>query len=269
MLKDSTRGDASPETARAPAGMNLLKLSYFAILTGRKLLDSWRVLKRIVIAIDGPAASGKSTTARFVAERLGYLHVDTGAMYRAVALKVLQEGISPTDAKAVERIVDSTEVTQKAFNGHLRTFLDGVDVTEKIRSRDVATASSLVSANRKVREAMVKEQRSLGKDGGVVLEGRDIGTVVFPNAKLKIFLTASLDERARRRQRELHDQGTHVDLQSVRDELAHRDTKDATRDASPLVKASEAIEIDTSSMSIGEQVNLVVEKAREIIEEEN
>jgi cytidylate kinase len=181
----------------------------------------------------------------------------------------LQHGLDPTDAKAVERIVDSTEVTQREVGGQLRTFLDGVDVTEEIRRRGVATASSQISANKKVRRAMVKEQRRLGKNGGVVLEGRDIGTVVFPNAKLKIFLTASLDERARRRQQELLEQGLQVDLQSVRDEIADRDTKDATRDASPLVKASEAIEIDTSSMSIGEQVNLVVEKARKIIEEEN
>lgn len=233
------------------------------------MLDSWRVLKKIVIAIDGPAASGKSTTARLAAERLGYLHVDTGAMYRAMALKVLQQGIDPTDQKAVEEIVDSTGVTQRKVGGQLRTFLDGVDVTEKIRHREVATASSLVSANRKVREAMVKEQRRLGKDGGIVLEGRDIGSVVFPNARLKIFLTASLDERARRRRQELHEQGLQVDLQSVREEIGDRDTKDATRDASPLVKASEAIEIDTSSLSIEEQVNLVVEMAKKIIEEEN
>jgi cytidylate kinase len=153
--------------------------------------------------------------------------------------------------------------------GRLRTFLDGLDVTEKIRRREVATASSLISANRKVRQALVKEQRRLGKDGGMVLEGRDIGTVVFPNAKLKIFLTARLDERARRRQRELHDEGMQIDLQSVRDEIADRDTKDETRDASPLLKASEAIEIDTSSLSIEEQVALVVKRAREIIEKEN
>ncbi len=233
------------------------------------MLDSWRVLKKIVIAIDGPAASGKSTTARLAAERLGYLHVDTGAMYRAMALKVLQQGIDPTDQKAVEEIVDSTGVTQREVGGQLRTFLDGVDVTEKIRHREVATASSSVSANRKVREAMVKEQRRLGKDGGIVLEGRDIGSVVFPNARLKIFLTANLDERARQRRQELRGQGLQVDLQSVREEIADRDTKDATRDASPLVKASEAIEIDTSSLSIEEQVNLVVEMAKKIIEEEN
>lgn len=222
-----------------------------------------------MIAIDGPAASGKSTTARLVAERLGYLHVDTGAMYRAIALKVFQEGIDPTDAKAVEGIVDSTEVTQKAISGQLHTFLNGADVSEKIRSREVAKASSLISANRKVREAMVKEQRRLGKDGGTVLEGRDIGTVVFPDANLKIFLTASLDERTLRRQKDLREQGIQVDLQSVRDEIADRDTNDATRDASPLVKASDAIEIDTSNLSIEEQVSIIVERARKIIKEEN
>jgi cytidylate kinase len=226
-------------------------------------------LKKIVIAIDGPAASGKSTTARLVAKRLGYLHVDTGAMYRAMALKVLQQGLDPTDAKSVEGLVDSTQVTQKQVGGQPRTFLDGVDVTEKIRSREVAAASSLISTNRKVRQVMVKEQRRLGQDGGIVLEGRDIGTVVFPNAPLKIFLTAGLDERARRRQHELHEQGLEVNLESVRDEIADRDTNDATRDASPLVQAQGAIEIDTSGLTIEEQVGLVVEKARKIIEQED
>jgi len=222
-----------------------------------------------VIAIDGPAASGKSTTARLVAERLGYLHIDTGAMYRAVALKILREKIDPTDAKAVEGIVDSTGVTLKRINGQLRIFLDGVDVTEKIRSREVAKAASIISVNRKVRDAMVKEQRRLGKDGGIVLEGRDIGSVVFPNAELKIFLTASLDKRARRRQHDLNEQGLQVDLQSVREEIAERDRTDATRDASPLVKASEAVEIDTSRLSIDEQVNLVVEEVKRLIREED
>jgi len=222
-----------------------------------------------VIAIDGPAASGKSTTARLVAERLGYLHIDTGAMYRAVALKILREKIDPTDAKAVEGIVDSTGVTLKRIKGQLRIFLDGVDVTEKIRSREVAKAASIISVNRKVRDAMVKEQRRLGKDGGIVLEGRDIGSVVFPNAELKIFLTASLDKRARRRQHDLNEQGLQVDLQSVREEIAERDRTDATRDASPLVKASEAVEIDTSRLSIDEQVNLVVEEVKRLIREED
>lgn len=222
-----------------------------------------------MIAIDGPAASGKSTTARLVAERLGYLHIDTGAMYRAIALKVLREEIDPMDMKAVEPVVDSTAVTLRRVNGKLRTFLDGVDVTEKIRSRQVAKAASLVSAFRNVREAMVREQRRLARDGGIVLEGRDIATVVFPDAELKVFLTASLEERARRRQCELIEQGVKVDLQSLEEEISERDRKDATRDASPLVKAPGAIEIDTSNLSIEEQVKIVVEKAEKIIREEN
>jgi cytidylate kinase len=222
-----------------------------------------------VIAIDGPAASGKSTTARLVAERLGYLHIDTGAMYRAVALKVLREEIDPADVKAVEAVVGSTAVTLKRVSGKLRTFLDGVDVTDKIRSREVAKAASIASAFRGVREAMVREQRKLGKDGGIVLEGRDIASVVFPNAELKVFLTASLKERVRRRQRELIEQGVNVDIESLREEISERDRKDATRDASPLVKAPGAIEIDTSNLSIEEQVSLVVERAEKIIREEN
>ena len=219
-----------------------------------------------MIAIDGPAASGKSTTARLVAERLGYLHVDTGAMYRAVALKVLQQGVDPADARAVELIVDSTQVTLKRTEGQLRTFLDGVDVTEKIRGREVAKAASSVSVLTKVRDAMVNQQRRLGREGGIVLEGRDIGTVVFPDAELKVFLTASLEERARRRQRDLHELGLDVDLKSLIEEIAERYRKDATRDASPLMKAPDAIEIDTSRLTIEEQVDLVVERAKECIE---
>jgi cytidylate kinase len=226
-------------------------------------------LKRIVIAIDGPAASGKSTTARLVAEQLGYLYVDTGAMYRAVALKVLEHRIDPADEKAVEAVLGTTSITLKAVKGRLRTFLDGVDVTEEIRSREVARAASVVSAYRKVREGMVKEQRRYGKDGGVVLEGRDIGTVVFPEAQLKIFLTAGLEERTMRRERELVDLGLEADLDSLRREIAQRDQMDATRDASPLTKAADAIEVDTSKLSIDEQVNLVVEVAKKIIREES
>lgn len=218
-----------------------------------------------MIAIDGPAASGKSTTARLVAERLGYLHIDTGAMYRAMALKVLEKGIDPTDARAIEAIVQSTEIGLEQISGELHTFLDGSDVTDKIRSPEVAKAASSVSAFKKVREAMVKEQRRMGKYGGIVLEGRDIGSVVFPEADVKIFLTATLDERARRRQKELRQKGVETSLDALRKEIAERDRKDATRDASPLVKSPDAIEIDTSHMSIEEQVKTVVEKAEEII----
>jgi cytidylate kinase len=226
-------------------------------------------LKKIVIAIDGPAASGKSTTARLVAERLAYLYIDTGAMYRALALKVLQQRLDPEDEKAVETVVETTNIALKTVGGRLRAFLDDVDVTEEIRSRQVARAASCVSMFRRVREAMVKEQRKYGEDGGVVLEGRDIGTVVFPEAQLKIFLTADLEERAMRRERELHDSGMKVDSDTLRQEIAQRDRMDATRDASPLTKAPGAIEIDTSKLTIDEQVDLVVKAAKTIIQEDD
>jgi cytidylate kinase len=226
-------------------------------------------LKRIVIAIDGPAASGKSTTARLVAERLGYLYIDTGAMYRALALKVLQQRLDPSEEKAVETVVGTTNISLRTVGGRLRTFLDGVDVTQEIRSREVARAASFVSTFRRVREAMVEKQRSYGEDGGVVLEGRDIGTVVFPEAQLKIFLTAGLEERALRRERELVNSGLEVDSDTLRQEIAQRDRMDATRHASPLTKALGAIEIDTSKLTIDEQVALVVEAAKRIIREDN
>jgi cytidylate kinase len=226
-------------------------------------------LKRIVIAIDGPAASGKSTTARLVAERLGYLYIDTGAMYRALALKVLQQRLDPSEERAVETVVGTTNISLRTVGGRLRTFLDGVDVTQEIRSREVARAASFVSTFRRVREAMVEKQRSYGEDGGVVLEGRDIGTVVFPEAQLKIFLTAGLEERALRRERELVNSGLEVDSDTLRQEIAQRDRMDATRHASPLTKALGAIEIDTSKLTIDEQVDLVVEAAKRIIREDN
>jgi cytidylate kinase len=190
-------------------------------------------------------------------------------MYRAVALKVLQQRVDPSDEKGVEAVLGTTTITLKTVNGRLRTFLDGIDVSEDIRSREVAKVASVVSKFRKVREGMVKEQRRYGKDGGVVVEGRDIGTVVFPEAQLKIFLTAGLEERAVRRERELVDLGLKTDLDSLRQEIAQRDRMDATRDASPLTKAPDATEIDTSRLSVDEQVELVVKAARKIIQEEN
>jgi cytidylate kinase len=221
--------------------------------------------KRIIIAIDGPAASGKSTTARLVAERLGYLYIDTGAMYRAVTLKMLQQSLSPTDVSGIAALLDTTEVHLIQNQTRLKVFLDGADVTEAIRSQEVTGAVSAVSSIPVVREAMVKQQRKMGESGGVVLDGRDIGTVVFPNADLKIFLIANVEERARRRQRELVAKGTHVELGVLMREIAERDRKDSTRETSPLRKADDAIELDTSNLTIEEQVEFVLQKARMVI----
>jgi len=223
--------------------------------------------RQLIIAIDGPAASGKSTTARLVARRLGYLHVDTGAMYRAVTLKVLRNGIQPDDEDAIARLVDRTHVELKKVNSSLKVFLDSEDVTEEIRSREVTNAVSAVSRQRRVREAMVREQRLMSEGKGIVLEGRDIGTVVFPDADLKIFLVAGIEARARRRQRELKAKGVHTDLAVVLTELKERDHIDSTRKESPLRRAPDAVELDTSQLTIEEQVECVVRKAQEILEE--
>jgi CMP/dCMP kinase len=213
---------------------------------------------RLVIAIDGPAASGKSTTARLAAGRLGYIHVDTGAMYRAVTLKVLRAGIAPEDATAVAALLPTTHVQLTQSAQGLRVLLDGEDVSDAIRTPAVTRAVSAVSSQRLVREAMVREQRLMGKDGGIVLEGRDIGTVVFPDADLKFFMVAGIRARAQRRQEELAARGEHIALEGLEKEIAERDARDASRTESPLRRADDAIDIDTSDMSIEEQVAFVV-----------
>lgn len=222
--------------------------------------------RNLVIAIDGPAGSGKSTTARLVADRLGLLHIDTGAMYRAVTLKVLERGLSPNDSSAVSNLIDSTTVELKRWDSSLRVLLDGTDVTDRIRDPDVTRSVSAVSRIRRVREAMVARQRAMSVSQGVVLEGRDIGTVVFPDADLKIFLVASLDARARRREKELAGKGMKVDRSGVMKEIEERDKLDSTREESPLRKAADAIELDTSTLSIEQQVEFVVGRAMQIVE---
>jgi len=220
-------------------------------------------LKKIVIAIDGPAAAGKSTTARRVAEILGYLHIDTGAMYRALTLKVLRSNISLEAAEAIERLTEATTVRLERFDGDNRVFVDGVDVTGEIRTPEVTKAVSRISGYAFVRRVMVREQRKLAEAGGAVLEGRDIGTVVLPDADLKIFMVANVSERARRRKKDLENVGIEVDTLTLVDEINKRDQQDSTREVSPLRKAPDAIELDTSSMSIETQVEFIVAKAKE------
>ena len=222
-----------------------------------------RGLKKILIAIDGPAGSGKSTTAKLVARRLGYVYLDTGAMYRAMTLKVLSSQVDPSDEKAVTELTRTTEIS---FVGgeDMRILLDGIDVTAAIRSEDVTANVSLVSSYPGVREIMVARQREIGSAKGCVMDGRDIGTVVFPNAELKFYIVASIMERARRRQEELSDNGVELPIHRVVEELKERDRKDSTRKTSPLRKADDAIEIDTTDLTIDEQVGIIlnyVEKA--------
>lgn len=229
------------------------------------LRENYRVLKKIIIAIDGPAASGKSTTAKHVAARLGYLHIDTGAMYRAMALKVLKRNILSSDSENIAKLASETSVRLVSRNGKVLVMLDGMEVSEEIRMPDVTNIVSPVSTVSEVRRLMVNEQRAMGKEGGIVLEGRDIGTVVFPDAELKVFMVANEHERARRRQKDLAASGVSVSLEELEKEILERDRIDSGRSLSPLKKADDAIEVDTTSLTIEQQVELIVSKAKEII----
>lgn len=222
-------------------------------------------MKKIIIAIDGPAASGKSTTAKQVASQLGYLHIDTGAMYRAMALKVLRSNIDPNNSDSVAELAATTSVRLSLREGKVRIVLDGEEVSGEIRLPEVTNMVSAVSTVADVRKLMVKEQRAMGVEGGIVLEGRDIGTVVFPNAELKIFMLADARERAVRRRKELETKGVSISVEELEKEILERDRIDSGRAVSPLTKAADAIELDTTHRSIDEQVAFIVEKARKII----
>ena len=204
----------------------------------------------LIVTIDGPAGAGKTTAARRLAERLGYTLIPTGAMYRAIALSVMRAGVSPDDAPALARHLATVDVTVE--DGKVR--LNGEDVTQAIRAQDVGQLTSLLTTRREVRDLATPLQRRAAEAGGVVLEGRDTGTVVCPDADVKFFLTASLESRARRRHAELEAQGIAADLDEVRDEIKDRDRQDTTRALAPLMKAPDAIELDTSDLSAGEVV---------------
>ena len=207
----------------------------------------------MIIAIDGTAGSGKSTTAKLVARRLHYLHIDTGAMYRAVALAVLQSNIDPEDRSAVEELTRNLKIRLRQSNG-IEVLLNDANITDLIRNSEVTAIASKVSSYGGVRDKLADEQREMGKNGGVVLEGRDIGTVIFPDADVKLFFTADIEERARRRLHEMADRGEEVDYDTMIADLAFRDHADSTRKISPLKKADDAITIDTTDLSIDEQV---------------
>ena len=212
----------------------------------------------MVIAIDGPAGSGKSTTAKNVAEKLGFIHINTGAMYRGIALKCIQEDVNMEDAAQLNHLLTHTKF-EFAAEGELALFMDGVDISAEITSVEVTDVVSQVSAISQVREKLVQYQRKMAEGLNVVLEGRDIGTVVFPNADHKFFLVADIHERARRRKKEMEAKGEVVSLEELTAEMLERDRKDSTRKHSPLKKAKDAVEIDTTGISIEEQVNRIVE----------
>jgi cytidylate kinase len=223
-------------------------------------------LKKLVVAIDGPAASGKSTTAKLVADRLGYIYVDTGAMYRAMTLKVLQQRLDLHDAAGIIALAKNTEIRFSRDGSRLRIMLDGSDVTEAIRKPAVTSAVSAVSALQQVREMMVREQRRIGMEGGVVLEGRDIGTVVFPDADVKIFMVADVSQRAKRRRKDLQQQGIEVEVDQLQKEILDRDRKDSQRDVSPLKQANDAVIVDTSELTIDQQVELILHQIKSVLQ---
>jgi cytidylate kinase len=227
-------------------------------------------MPRLTIAIDGPAGSGKSSVARRIAELLQYLYLDSGAMYRALALKALRRGILLSDETRHERLARESRIElqpptpeQEAAGAKNSVFLDGADVTREIRTTEVAQAASHVAALPKVREVLVAEQQRAGAGGGVVMEGRDIGTVVFPNAELKIFLDASPETRAERRWKEHREKGDRLTLAEVFDEVIERDKRDRDRKVSPLVRAADAVLVDNTAMGIEETARLIVMLAQE------
>lgn len=220
----------------------------------------------MIIAIDGPAGSGKSSTAKFVADELGALYLDTGAMYRAVALYFIDEGL-PIETEVAEQIVPKIDIRLKKEGSGLVVTLNGSDVTNRIREADVTEASSVVARLYPVRRRMVALQRKIASeaarsDRSVVMEGRDIGTVVFPEADLKFFMIADLDERVRRRIAQLADSGTHVEEEQLRKDMRERDERDASRSNSPLRKADDAVELDTSRLGFEEQVAIIMQYVR-------
>jgi CMP/dCMP kinase len=210
--------------------------------------------KKLTIAIDGPSGSGKSTVARALAERLGYLYIDTGAMYRAVALKIKEKALVAGDASELARLVSSIDITLTATGKETSVFCDGKDVTQAIRSPEISRLASDFSRKKVVRGALVKKQREMGRGGGVVLEGRDIGTVVFPDAEIKFYLDADLEERGRRRFKELVEKGMEVDLNDTIAEVKERDHHDMHRTISPLRRAEDAFYIDSTGRSVEEIV---------------
>jgi cytidylate kinase len=225
--------------------------------------------KGLIIAIDGSAGSGKSTSAKLIAKKLGYLYIDTGAMYRAITLHALENGAIGDESRIVE-LARKCKIELSYYEGEVIVLLNNRNISKEIRSVEVNSFVSNVSKISDVRKLMVEKQREMGAKGsGVVMEGRDIGTVVFPNADIKIFLTAALDTRANRRANEYFEKGSEVLVDDIKNNLSNRDKIDSSRNDSPLIKAPDAVGVDTTNVTIDEQVNLILEAIKKVADKKN
>jgi cytidylate kinase len=219
--------------------------------------------KALTIAIDGPSGAGKSTVARSLAKELGYAYIDTGAMYRSVALRVKERGISPKDELSINQLASSIRITFITEGGRAYVLCDGEDVTEAIRTHEISHLASTISKLKGLREVLVQMQREMGKGGGVILEGRDIGTVVFPEAEVKFYMDAKSEERTKRRYDEMVEKGMAVNFKKTQKELMRRDHNDMHRVYSPLKKASDAIFIDSTYYTVEEVVREMIRVIKE------
>lgn len=218
--------------------------------------------KNVVIAIDGPAGAGKSTVAKHLAQMLNYVYVDTGAMYRAITFLVLRNNVQD-DINEIVKIAEDADIKLQFEDGITRVFINGEEVTNDIRTPEVNSKVSDVSKIPEVRKQMVKIQRNLGKDTNLIAEGRDTTTVVFPDATIKVFLTASLEERVKRRHKELLEKGMQLTLDEVRENIIQRDRIDSSREVSPLKKADDAVEIDSTNMTIPDEIYKILNMIEE------
>lgn len=221
--------------------------------------------KQIQIAIDGPAGAGKSTIAKIVAEKLNFTYIDTGAMYRAVTHKAMQLGIQLDDSEALEKMLHATKIElEPSINGQL-VYVDGVNVSEVIRSNEVTANVSQVAAHVNIREVLVAMQQQLAAGGAVVMDGRDIATHVLTNAELKVFMSASVEERARRRYLDNERRGIQSSIERLQEEIALRDKLDSEREASPLIQAADAVYLDTTNLTIDEAAEAILKLAYDVM----